>query len=503
MSSYISYPLDTNIGRITQTIYTFIKTRAPEWLENNNNLDTWIIQAVAREAGDIRGLASDVPAAIFRWFGKTLIGLPPQESAPAVFTATITVIDTLGYTIKAGAFVGVRDAFGNILPFQLQSDVVIAAGSLTSAVGAASFRAVTPGSASSNIGAAGVTVSTIDPPMAFVSAITMTAAASGGIEAEDNDEYQDRLARYLRLLSTRPILAADFATRASLITGVARAVAIDNYIPAFNDQQRLTEFGAPTGGTFTFTFNGQTTGALAYNITAAALKTAIEALSSVGAGNTVVTGGPLNTAPITIEFVGTLAGANQPAITVNTAGFTGGTSPGITVTNVRDGAAAQTAVEKAVTVASVDAAGANSDATTKSAVAADLQANRELGFIINVVDPTRTAIDVTFQAKALSGFLPATALANAVAAIQAYLSPASWGRDPRFTDETGRATWIETLNVRLYNIAQVIENSDGIDYVLPGTLTLGKNGGAQTVNDVVIPGPAALTTPGTILGTVT
>ena len=54
-----------------------------------------------------------------------------------------------------------------------------------------------------------------------------------------------------------------------------------------------------TGGTFTLTFNGQTTAPLAFNATAAQIEAAVRRSSSVGAGNTVATGGPVNTANVT------------------------------------------------------------------------------------------------------------------------------------------------------------------------------------------------------------
>jgi hypothetical protein len=55
-----------------------------------------------------------------------------------------------------------------------------------------------------------------------------------------------------------------------------------------NEQQRVNLDGA-TGGTFTLAFNAVVTGNLAFNITASALQTALEALSTVGAGNVYVT----------------------------------------------------------------------------------------------------------------------------------------------------------------------------------------------------------------------
>lgn len=55
-----------------------------------------------------------------------------------------------------------------------------------------------------------------------------------------------------------------------------------------------------TGGTFTLTFGGQTTTALAYNINAADLETAIEALSNVTSAT--VTGSGTTAAPFLVQF---------------------------------------------------------------------------------------------------------------------------------------------------------------------------------------------------------
>jgi hypothetical protein len=66
----------------------------------------------------------------------------------------------------------------------------------------------------------------------FVVSVTLTAQTSGGVDAETSTQYNDRLARRLRRLSTRPILPEDFASMALDIEGVYRAVAIDGYNPA-------------------------------------------------------------------------------------------------------------------------------------------------------------------------------------------------------------------------------------------------------------------------------
>jgi len=60
-----------------------------------------------------------------------------------------------------------------------------------------------------------------------------------------------------------------------------------------------------TGGTFTLTYGGKTTAALAYNATATQIRSALEMLSSVGTGKVTVSGSN----PWTVTFVAGMIGA--------------------------------------------------------------------------------------------------------------------------------------------------------------------------------------------------
>lgn len=71
-------------------------------------------------------------------------------------------------------------------------------------------------------------------------------------------------------------------------------------------------------GTFTITYNGQTTSALAFNASAADVQNALCALSNVGVGNMEVN----NNAPYVVYFIGTLAAVAQVMLTVNAASLT-------------------------------------------------------------------------------------------------------------------------------------------------------------------------------------
>ncbi len=109
------------------------------------------------------------------------------------------------------------------------------------------------------------------------------------------------------------------------------------YAGRASEAQTVTITGGPTGGTFTLTLAGQTTAAIAYNATAAAVQTALNALPNINAGDVTVTGGPGPATPYVITFGGQYAGEDMPAMTASGASLTGGTSPAVGVTTSTPG----------------------------------------------------------------------------------------------------------------------------------------------------------------------
>jgi hypothetical protein len=92
-----------------------------------------------------------------------------------------------------------------------------------------------------------------------------------------------------------------------------------------NSLQTIAITGAPTGGSFTVTIGGVTSGPIAYNASAAAVQAAIAAMSSVGAGNVYVT---LSGSTYTVALL-------QNAATITTTNsFTGGATPNTTIAQV-------------------------------------------------------------------------------------------------------------------------------------------------------------------------
>lgn len=104
------------------------------------------------------------------------------------------------------------------------------------------------------------------------------------------------------------------------------------------NEVQTVNLGAATAGTVTIGFDGETTGAIAFNATAADVQTALEAMSNVGPGDITVSGGPLP-GTITLTFGGRYAGVNVPQVTVTPTGLTGGT---VTVATTTQGGSAVT-----------------------------------------------------------------------------------------------------------------------------------------------------------------
>jgi len=101
-----------------------------------------------------------------------------------------------------------------------------------------------------------------------------------------------------------------------------------------NEVQTVGIDNASSGGTFTLTLDGQTTAGIAYNANAAAVKSALELLSTVD--TVAVTGGAGPTVDWIVEFQGTQAGTNVNAMVGDGALLTGGTTT-VTVTETTRG----------------------------------------------------------------------------------------------------------------------------------------------------------------------
>ncbi len=96
-----------------------------------------------------------------------------------------------------------------------------------------------------------------------------------------------------------------------------------------------------TGGTFTLTYDGQTTAAIARNATAPTVRTALEALSNLAPGDISVYGGvgaDGGKRQYRIEFTGPLAATDVVQVTADGSALTGGGATATTTTHRQGGA---------------------------------------------------------------------------------------------------------------------------------------------------------------------
>lgn len=386
MPDFIVPTIETDADTLALEAYSYLSQRIPGWVPAEGNLEALIIGAVSQISGELRDLSTDVPPAIFRYFGGQLLGLPANEATQATANTTWTVKDGNGYTIPDGTPVAIRDAAGQLQSFQTVGAVTILPGTSVTSAGAVAIQAIIPGKAASGLNNPPVVLATLD----FVVSIALVSPTSGGVDAETDDHYLNRLTTQMFLFAPRPILPADFALFARTIVGVNRTLPIDGY--------------DPSNATY-----------------------------------------------------------NNPRM---------------------------------ITLALMDELGAPVSSLVKAAVVALLQARREVNFIVNVIDPTTTGIDVTYALTTIPGQTASAVLASVNAALTSYLSPATWG--PVDGDATG---WAQVTTVRYLEISQVINQVFGVDFIT--TLTIRLAGGTMGTTNLTLPGVAPVPSAGALTGTVT
>lgn len=351
----------------------------PGWVPSSGNLETWLGQAFARMTTELAELAADVPSEIFHRFGSTIVNVPPHEAAPASADAVWTMEDAAGYTIPEGTTVALPVAGDELVAFTTAEELTISPGDTS---GSVTVVAVEDGEAGNGL----TGTATLIDAVPWVDSV-MVATTSGGVDAEDPDDYLDRLASEMQLLTPRPILPRDVEVLARRVPAVGKVVALDTYDATEEDY-----------------------------------------------------------------------------------GF-----------------------EKTVTVAIADADGEALAAGIKAKVAELLEAEREIGFVFFVIDPTYTEVAVTYAATALPTFDLAQVQADVDEALAAYLSPGRWGGSP-FGE--GEGIWRNVTHVYLNELIALIDRVPGVDRVI--SVVLGEEGGTLTAANLELDGAAPLPRPGTI-----
>lgn len=483
MADFAAVPFTVLPDTLADNAVDYMRAAYPGWEPASGSVEVHVFAGVARIVSELMAQAAALPPEAFYQYGLQVVQLPPFGGVAATVPVTWTASDSLGHTIPVGTQVAYRVSGDDLIVFEVDADYLIPAGS--TALSPVGLRATDVGVAWNAVPSGPLEL--VDA-LAWTSTVVANSAATGGLDAETSAAYLNRLAARQRLLTPRPILPDDFSVLAQDIVGVYRALTVDGYDPGVNEVQQIADTGSPTGGTFTLTYSGQTTSAIAEAATHAAVQSALEALSNIAVGDVNCTGGPLPGTPILVEFTGTLGSTNVAQMT-HTDSLTGGVSPAVVITTVTGGVAPSAGNERMVTVFPQDSVGADCSTGIRSSVQTYLDGKREVSFIVHTGTATRTTINVTYAVHVLAGFDSTTVVAAATAALTSYLSPAVWagGLD-------SPPVWRSGENkVRYLAVSAVLAAVPGVDFVSSLTVNSG-------TSDVTLTGTAPLPAVGTISG---
>lgn len=173
------------------------------------------------------------------------------------------------------------------------------------------------------------------------------------------------------------------------------------------EEQRLVMTGSPTGGTYTVTFDGKTTAAIAYNASGATLQAALRLVAGLERVTVSTSGSTPNfTHDVTMTGVGGALGASSPPqFTASSASLTGGSSPTMTPSTVAGGTTdtwtAGPAGQEAVAFANWQEKLVRANGNVVATVSDDPMTGGDWGVEYPVGDPGRHITDLGVYGKLL------------------------------------------------------------------------------------------------------
>lgn len=450
--SWDPLPIETDPGLVTDRLLDALVSRgvltAP--LDEADPLVVFA-EELGYETALLRQRARDAAAAAVAGMGTTVYEVPSLPGARATLSARLTLTGA-GAVAPAGLTVVGRTADAVDVAFTLPANATAGAGGTVDVT----LTATDVSAVHNGVPAGPLTLVTAT---STVQAVEALAASSGGVDAEAQTAYLDRLVAYLSTLRPGGVRADDLAILARSVTGVHRALGIDLFDPG-----RVLTDGTTTSASTTVT-------------------SATGAFTASDVGRTITGAGI--PAGATITAVNSLT-----SVTISAAATATATAVTLTLGDL-------TNVARTATVVPVDVDGQPVSDTVRTALVDLLATVREVNFIVRVGTPTYTAVAVAYTAVAEPGADPAVVLADVHEAASAFLHPGRWaeGADP--TDPV----WEPVTSVRYLDLARVLGSVPGVAFLRDLTI----NGGTADVplaGRAPLPASTTAATPTTITGTV-
>lgn len=229
MPEYIGIDIDDDQATIREQITDAIVAGIPDWLPVRGGLIYLLADGVAFVIAELYAIFTLLTTAIFATYLTQMAGIPAEEATPSTVMSTWTSAVTT-FTVEAGTLVGIDDGAGGLLVFEVVADVSTVDGS------AENVELISQDAGEYTAGLTGdVTLLDSVVAAALNPTITLAAATDGGTDGETVDEHIARGSERLQLSSDDVIRGDDAAILARQTTGVYRAMAVDNYDVATDD----------------------------------------------------------------------------------------------------------------------------------------------------------------------------------------------------------------------------------------------------------------------------
>lgn len=225
---FVDLPIETSAQGLLEEFNAQMEAFIEGWTPELGEYETLLAQAIIyRLFLPLINLAATVPATIFDTWGREIVNLRKQEAESATVKSTWTMIDSQGYTVKAGTQVDVAKTGDERVGFVVAYDVAVPVGQTTTQPGEVILEAVEEGTEGNGLSGTGILVDALS--YVAEGGVALEGESSGGADEEEDAAYLGRLAETMQTFIEGVVVARDVAIVVRNVAGIGRVTVIDNY----------------------------------------------------------------------------------------------------------------------------------------------------------------------------------------------------------------------------------------------------------------------------------